>query len=65
MDQSRWKSPVLWTSLFALLYILLDNFGILKQIGIDAEEWNNIIDLVLVILAGFGIMNNPTSKTKF
>lgn len=63
IEQSRLKSPILWTPLASAILAFLLGAG-----WIDAgqsESLTNIVSLVLTILAGFGILNNPTTKDKF
>lgn len=58
MVQSRWKSPVLWTSVAALVVYVLKTF-----VRMDlSREINGLVDVLLPVLAAFGIINNPTSK---
>ena len=59
MMQRRMKSKVLWVSLIALLGMGLKHFY-----NIDMQEYNNATDLLLSILIGFGIINNPTRNDK-
>lgn len=58
--QNRFKSWALWVSVAGLVYLILT-----KVIGlnIDAGIWDEVLDGVGVVLIGFGIVNNPTSKT--
>ncbi len=59
MEQDRLKSWALWSSIAALVVFVVKQFG-----GIDiAEPVSNLLDLLLPILIGFGIINNPTDKT--
>jgi len=53
------KSKVLWVSLIALFGMGLKHFY-----NIDMQEYNNATDLLLSILIGFGIINNPTRNDK-
>lgn len=55
----RFKSPVVITSMLSLIFLILVN---LKVIELDNETIQNIINAVITILVGFGIINNPTSK---
>lgn len=63
--QKRWKSPVVWTSVAALVLLLLKNYGLLGTIGITEDVFNQIVNLLLTILIGFGILNNPTDRDNF
>jgi uncharacterized membrane protein len=62
MIQNRWKSPVLWTSLAALLYFLLKTFGLLEWIGISKDDFDELTSLIIAVLAAFGVINNPTDS---
>jgi uncharacterized membrane protein len=56
--QDRWKSWALWTSIAALIVFVVKQFW-----GLDVSETvDQLLDLLLPILVGFGIINNPTSK---
>lgn len=58
IEQNRLKSWALWTSLAALVVFCLKEFG-----GIDLSgEVSGFMDVLLPVLVGFGIINNPTSK---
>lgn len=58
IEQNRWKSWALWTSVAALIVFCVKEFA-----GIDISNTvNNLLDVLLPVLVGFGIINNPTSK---
>lgn len=61
MEQNRWRSPVLWTTVASLVC------GLLMQLGIigDDTQIMTIVGTVLELFAVFGILNNPTSKDSF
>lgn len=65
MPQSRWRSPVLWTSLFALVFFVLKTWGLLQWLGLDQDSGNQLIALIVAVLAAFGVLNNPTDKLNF
>jgi len=58
--QNRLKSKVLWVSIFALFYFVLKNW-----FGIEIPQWDVFVELLLAVLVGFGIINNPTDKNNF
>ena len=61
MEQNRFKSWVLWTSVAALVVFLVKQF-----VGIDiGETMNDFMDVLLPVLVAFGIVNNPTDKKNF
>ena len=58
MKQNRLKSWALWTSIAALIVFCAKELA-----GIDLEEpVNGFLDVLLPVLVGFGIINDPTSK---
>ena len=58
IEQNRLRSWALWTSIAALIIFCLKEFT-----GIDISETvDGLLDVLLPVLAGFGIINNPTSK---
>lgn len=63
MEQNRFRSPVLWTTVASLVC------GLLMQIGVigDAENKHimEIVGTVLELFAIFGILNDPTNKDNF
>lgn len=55
--QNRLKSWPLWTSLAALVVFCVKEFA-----RIDIEETvNGLLNVLLPVLVGFGIINNPTN----
>lgn len=60
MDQNRWKSPVLWTSIGAQVVAILLLTGV---IGSEQAEYvNNILAALLQVAVAIGIVNNPVDK---
>lgn len=58
IEQNRLKSWALWTSVAALIVFCLKEFG-----GIDVSGTaDGLMNVLLPVLVGFGIINNPTSK---
>lgn len=58
--QSRYKSWVLWLSVAALIGFISKTY-----FGYEIPEFDQLVDLVLIVLAGFGIINNPENSEKF
>jgi len=58
----RFKSPIVITSMLSLIFLILTN---LKVIDLDNDTIQNIINAIITILVGFGIINNPTDTEKF
>lgn len=57
-NQNRLKSWALWLSIAALIVFLVKTFC---KIDIS-ETVNGFMDVLLPVLVGFGIVNNPTDK---
>lgn len=56
--QNRLRSWALWTSIAALIVFCLKEFG-----GLDVSApASGLMDALLPVLVGFGIINDPTSK---
>ena len=55
---NRFKSWALWLAIGALIVFCVKEFS-----GIDISETvNSILNRILPILVGFGIVNNPTNR---
>ncbi|MBQ8298676.1 MAG: hypothetical protein IJX99_02230 [Clostridia bacterium] len=66
MKQNRFKSKVVWASILGALFLLYN--AIAAEMGwptIEDGTFNTLVNSVLSILVGFGILNNPTSTDKF
>lgn len=58
IEQSRWKSWALWTSIAALIVFCVKEFA-----GIDISKTvEGLLNVLLPVLVAFGVVNNPTSK---
>ncbi len=59
--QNRLKSWALWTSIAAQVVFCVKQFA-----GLDiGETVNGLLDVLLPVLVGFGIVNNPTDRSHF
>lgn len=58
MEQNRFKSWALWTSVAALVVFCVKEFF---KVDISATV-NGLLDVLLPVLVAFGIVNNPTDK---
>ena len=59
--QNRLKSWALWMSIAALVVFCVKEF-----VGIDISTTvDGLLDVLLPVLVGFGIINNPTDKSNF
>ena len=65
MEQSRFKSPVVWASFFALVAFFLGNYGLYEVIGMTSETFQQFVNLLLAALMAFGFLNTPENKTGF
>lgn len=61
MEQNRFKSPVVWASIAAQILSILVLVGVIDT-GLS-ESIEAVVAAVLQLLATFGVLNNPTSKT--
>ena len=56
--KEKMKSWALWVSLAALVVFCAKEF-----VGVDISETvNGLLDVLLPVLVGFGIINNPNSR---
>ena len=62
MDQKKWKSPVVWASFAALVIAFVSD---VLDVHVDTEIVNNMVNGVIALLIGFGILNNPNSSQTF
>ncbi|GAB6157844.1 hypothetical protein JCM39194_10440 [Desulfotomaculum varum] len=65
MQQSRWRSPVAWSALAALVLFILKTYGLLAPIGLTEDSFKELTTLLFAALTSFGIFNNPTSRDSF
>jgi uncharacterized membrane protein len=56
--QNRLKNYGLWTSLAALVFMILQNSGV----SILPEDWNSYVNSILGILILLGIVSNPDTE---
>ena len=58
---SRFKSWAVWLSIGALIVFCVKEFG-----GIDISGTvDGLLNVMLPVLVGFGIVNNPADRGKF
>lgn len=59
MDQKKYQSWALWLAVAALVVFCVKEFA-----GIDISKTvDGILNVLLPVLVGFGVINNPNSKT--
>ena len=57
----RFKSWALWLSVAALIVFCVKEF-----VGVDVSSTvDGLLNVLLPVLVGFGIVNNPTDKSHF
>jgi len=58
MEQSKLKSWALWLAVAALVVFCVKEFA-----GLDISKTvDGILNVLLPVLVGFGVINNPNSK---
>lgn len=62
MTQEKWKSPVVWLTLATAVVGFLVNT---LELSFNSEMVLAMVNAVVTLLVGFGILNNPTNKTGF
>jgi hypothetical protein len=60
MDQSRWKSPVAWSAIAALLFFVVKTW-----LGFEIPGWDEFLTLAIAAGVALGIFNNPENKEGF
>jgi len=61
VKQNRFKSWALWLAVAALIVFCVKQFA-----GIDISSTvDGLMNVLLPVLVGFGIINNPTDREKF
>jgi uncharacterized membrane protein len=65
MEQSRWKSPVLWAAIFAQIISIGQFTGLWVKFGIDTGMIGDVVASVLQLMVLFGVLNDPVNKTGF
>lgn len=60
-DFSRFKNYGLWVAILSLIPMILSAFGV----KVVADEYQPIVNTILGILVTLGILNNPTTATKW
>lgn len=59
MEQKKYKSWALWLAVAMLIVFVVKEVS-----GVDIQpQVNGFLNVLLPVLIGFGIINNPNSKT--
>lgn len=53
---NKLKSKTLWIAIFALIFFILKNWGLLECIGLTSDSYHQFIDLILGVLITAGIV---------
>ena len=64
MEQSRWKSKIVWVTIVALIILVGGNYGLWDAIGMTSEVFQKAADLIITVLVAVGIINNPENAEK-
>lgn len=60
-DSSRFKNYALWVSIFSLIPLILESFGL----DIMPKNYSEIVTAILSVLVMAGIINNPSTECKW
>lgn len=63
--QNRFKSWVFWMGIASIISLVLTTYGLWGFIGMTNEVFQKLVELVLAVLAGVGVINNPTDKNNW
>lgn len=59
--RSRLRNYGLWVSVASLLLLVLQNFGV----NMVAANYNALVNALLAVLAGLGVINDPTTESRW
>lgn len=62
MFKNRLRNYGLWVSISALVPLLLSAFGVKI---VDEQKYMELINAVLAILVGLGLINNPDTQNRW
>lgn len=65
MEQNRFRSKVVWTSIAAIVALLMSNYNLWQFIGMQEGLFTQLVEMVLGVLVLVGILNNPTDKVNW
>ena len=60
VPQNRFRSWSLWLSVAALVAFVTKTY-----FDYEIPQFDTLVNLILVVLTGFGILNNPSDSTSF
>ena len=60
IEQNRLRSWTLWLSVAALIAFVTKTY-----FHYEIPEFDNLVNLILVVLTAFGILNNPSDSTNY
>lgn len=62
---NRFKNYGLWVSIFALVGLVCQTYGVFAKLGLTNDSYNELVKAVLIVLVGAGIISNPNSGTGY
>ena len=71
MNDNKWalrdrlRSKVLWAAVVGCIMTVFSVFNLWDKIGITAEGFKEIAASVGLVLAAFGVFNDPTNREGF
>ena len=60
--QSRWRSPIAWSAVAALILFIMKNYNLLAFAGLTEESFKELTTLLFAVLSAFAFFNNPMNK---
>ena len=58
--KQRIRNYGLWVSFASLVLLVVQSFGV----QIDVGKYNDVVNAILTVLVGLGIVSDPTTETK-
>ena len=56
---NKFKNYGTWISMFAMIGLILQIYGLLPKLGLTNDTFNQIVNAILAFLVAAGIVNNP------
>lgn len=63
--KSRLRSPIVWVSFVAVIVLIMTDYNLWHFIGINVDQFKELIDAIMGALIAFGVLNNPKDKENF
>lgn len=55
----------LYVSIFSLIGLILQSFGLYEKIGLTNQAYQELVNAILIVLVGAGIISNPNKGKGF